>query len=99
MTERERLIELLYGIRDRCDIIDNEYIDDIADELIRNDVVPVVRCKDCVFWGDEDGFVKRADGLLFGRCRMHNYLIDGVHTGWCPAENDFCACGERRNDG
>lgn len=61
------------------------------------DVEPVVRCRDCKYWGDEDGKLQDSDGVLFARCKVHNYLIDGRHTGWCPAENDFCSCGERKD--
>ena len=60
------------------------------------DAVPIVRCKDCKYWGDEAGKLQRSDGVLFARCKVHNYLIDGRHTGWCPTENDFCSYGERK---
>ena len=60
------------------------------------DAVPVVRCWECKYWGDEDGEFPRSDGVLFARCKAHNYLIDGRHTGWCPTENDFCSYGEKR---
>lgn len=60
------------------------------------DAVPVLRCKDCKYWGDGDGKLQGSDGVLFARCTVHNYLIDGRHTGWCPTENDFCSYGERR---
>lgn len=60
------------------------------------DAVEVVRCRDCKYWGDEDGKLQDSDGVLFARCKVHNYLIDGRHTGWCPAENDFCSYGERK---
>ena len=60
------------------------------------DVVEVVRCRECKYWGDEDGKLQRSDGLLFARCIIHNYLLDGRHTGWCPTENDFCSYGERK---
>ena len=63
------------------------------------DAVPVVRCRECKHWGDEDGKLQRSDGVLFARCKVHNYLIDGRHTGWCPAENDFCSYGERKDGG
>ena len=59
------------------------------------DAVPVVRCRECKYWGDEDGKSQGEDGVLFARCNVHNYLIDGRHTGWCPAENDFCSYGEK----
>ena len=61
------------------------------------DAVPVVRCWDCKYWGDEAGKLQYSDGVLFARCKAHNYLIDGRHTGWCPTENDFCSYGERKD--
>ena len=60
------------------------------------DAVPVVKCRECKYWGDEDGKLQRSDGLLFARCKIHNYLLDGGHTGWCPTENNFCSYGERK---
>ena len=60
------------------------------------DAVTVVRCRECKYWGDEDGKLQDSDGVLFARCKVHNYLIDGRHTGWCPTENDFCSYGERK---
>ena len=60
------------------------------------DVVEVVRCRECKYWVDEDGKLQRSDGVLFARCKVHNYLLDGRHTGWCPTENDFCSYGERK---
>ena len=60
------------------------------------DAVEVLRCRDCKYWGDEDGKLQRSDGVLYARCTVHNYLIDGRHTGWCPTENDFCSYGERK---
>ena len=60
------------------------------------DVVEVVRCRECKYWGDEDGKLQRSDGVLFARCKVHNYLLDGRHTGWCPTENDFFSYGERK---
>ena len=58
--------------------------------------VDVVRCRECKYWGDEDGKLQDSDGVLFARCKIHNYLLDGRHTGWCPTENDFCSYGERK---
>ena len=60
------------------------------------DAVPVVRCRECKYWGDEDGKLQDSDGVLFARCKIHNYLLDGRHTGWCPTENDFGSYGERK---
>ena len=61
------------------------------------DAVEVLRCRDCKYWGDEAGKLQHSDGVLFARCKAHNYLIDGRHTGWCPTENDFCSYGERKD--
>ena len=60
------------------------------------DAVPVVRCRECKYWGDEDGKLQRSDGVLYARCTVHNYLIDGRHIGWCPTKNNFCSYGERK---
>ena len=65
-------------------------------EIPAADVVEVVRCRECKYWGDESGELQRSDGVLFARCKVHNYLLDGRHTGWCPTENDFCSYGERK---
>ena len=45
------------------------------------DAVPVVRCRECRYWGYASGVRQRQDGLRFA---------------WCPAEDDFCSYGERR---
>ena len=58
--------------------------------------VEMVRCRECKYWGDADGKLQHSDGVLFARCKVHNYLIDGRHTGWCPTENDFCSYGKRK---
>lgn len=69
-------------------------IEDLT-EFPAADVVEVVRCRECKYWGDEAGELQRSDGVLFARCKVHNYLLDGRHTGWCPTENDFCSYGEQ----
>lgn len=60
------------------------------------DAVPVVRCKDCKYWGDEAGVTIRTDGVRFARCKVHNLCVSGQNIGWCPTEDDFCSQGERR---
>ena len=72
------------------------YAKSFIDDAPTVDAVEVVRCRDCKYWGDESGKLQRSDGVLFVRCKVHNYLIDGRHTGWCPSENDFCSYGERK---
>lgn len=70
---------------------------DAVEEMPTVDAVEVVRCRECKYWGDEEGKLQRSDGALFARCKVHNYLLDGRHTGWCPTENDFCSYGERKD--
>lgn len=60
------------------------------------DAVPVVRCRDCKYWGDEAGVTVRADGVRFARCKVHNLCVSDRKIGWCPTEDDFCSLGERR---
>ena len=74
------------------------YAKSFIDDAPTVDAVEVLRCRDCKYWGDEAGKLQHSDGVLFARCKVHNYLIDGRHTGWCPTENDFCSYGERKGE-
>ena len=78
-------------------VYDTNAVLDSIDSQPTVDAVPVVRCRECKYWGDEDGKLQRSDGVLFARCKVHNYLLDGRHTGWCPTDNDFCSYGERKD--
>ena len=53
-----------------------------ADLLIENDFLPVVRCKDCKYWQDNN------DGYPHEECRWGR--------GETPDANDFCSYGERK---
>ena len=59
---------------------------DSAINALRNapsvDVAPVVRCKDCKYWQDNN------DGYPHEECRWGH--------GETPDSNDFCSYGERR---
>jgi hypothetical protein len=63
-----------------------------AKKLVRNivwrtpaaDVAPVVRCKDCKYWQDNN------DGYPHEECRWGH--------GETPDANDFCSYGERRGE-
>lgn len=92
--EREAAIRVVNG-QSSLTMTRSSLIDSIS-KLPAVDAVPVVRCRECKHWGDEDGKLQRSDGVLFARCKIHNYLIDGRHTGWCPTDNDFCSYGERK---
>ena len=76
------------------------WVDDamcLIDDATTVDAVEVVRCRDCKYWGDQDGILRSSDGELFARCKINNYLVDGRHIGLCPAEYDFCSYGERKD--
>ena len=101
VTNRKRLIDADKLLTNAITISNSEgqatwsavsTIDILAAPIV--DVVEIVRCRECKYWSDEDGELQRSDGVLFARCKVHNYLIDGRHTGWCPTENDFCSYGE-----
>ena len=97
-SSEKRLIDANALIKEACAEGAYGYVDakQIADAPTIN-AVEVVRCKDCKYWGDEDGKLHRSDGVLFARCKVYNYFLDGRHTGWCPTENDFCSYGERKD--
>ena len=103
MANEKRLIDANAMRDDWLENGENEYVYDtnaVLDSIDSQptvDAVEVVRCRDCTYWGDEDGKLQGSDGVLFARCKAHNYLIDGRHTGWCPSENDFCSYGERKD--
>ena len=48
------------------------------------DAVPVVRCKDCAYWQDNNG------GYPHIMCRWN--------TDETPDPDDYCSCGERREE-
>lgn len=51
------------------------------------DAVPVVRCKDCIHYGQEE----------IAWCDYHSYIADD--GSWFePDPDDYCSCGERRKD-
>lgn len=85
---REKLIEIL-----RVPIFPHELADPtevVADYLLDNDVVPVVRCKDCKYWCHlEEGF---------GDCKHPRFHINGVADPTMTAE-EFCCLGERKGNG
>ena len=72
---REKLIESLKDTRANAAWHHWGY-EESADHLIANDVVPVVRCKDCKYWHEEtehfvicsvmEGFMKKDDFCSYG---------------------------------
>ena len=55
------------------------------EDALSADVAPVVRCKDCKYWQDNN------DGYPHEECRWGH--------GETPDENDFCSYGERKTNG
>ena len=57
------------------------------------DAVPVVRCKDCIHWLNEDGLDDHVCLKIYSDGAVSCYA-------WQPREpDDFCSYGERRGDG
>lgn len=79
---REKLIDLLLDTVAEC--MPTECLADIADHLIANDVVPVVRCKDCAF-------AHPCDALA-------NYIECGQFYGMAMEKDWYCADGERKDN-
>ena len=81
--------------------IRNQYMEVVPAYFVREapavDAVEVVRCRDCKYWGDEEGIAEGRD-FRYARCNVHNYFRYGEHIGWCPKEDDFCSFGERREE-
>ena len=64
-----------------------DFFGSIADHLIANDVVPVVRCRDCKHYIPFDNECEEP----------HNhYTEDGFRE---VHDNDFCSYGERKDNG
>lgn len=71
--------------------IDDDYGYGLMDDVLRElnaqpavDAVPVVRCRGCIYWQDNNG------GYPHPECRWGN--------GETPDADDFCSYGERRDD-
>lgn len=88
--EREAIME--FPIRkDHCDkeranehfIFGIESVLEYVQNLPAADVAPVVRCKDCKYWQDNN------DGYPHEECRWGN--------GETPDANDFCSYGEQKD--
>jgi hypothetical protein len=77
MGMRKKLI----GVLDDLPVDDEWYgNEEIADHLLANDVVKVVRCKDCKHYENKN----------------INLLPHCTLCGTTKFEDDFCSCGERR---
>ena len=82
MGMREKLIKILhipFAIPEQVDIYES-----IADFFLKNDVVPVVRCKDCKN--------RTLDSFGGHCCKLHKGLA-------MVTDESFCSYGERKDNG
>lgn len=84
---RDRLVELIQNSVDGCA---SYWAELIADHLIANGVVPVVRCKDCKHCEKEYPVCNGIDEP------QPKYLCKVADTYMNP--DDYCSCGERKAD-
>lgn len=85
---RKKLIEIL-----RVPIFPHELADPtevVADYLLDNNVVPVVRCKDCKYW------LKAKEFSPFGWCLQRVNDLAYVSYKDRMEPEDFCSKGERK---
>lgn len=81
MQERERLIEILSRKIHFREGIDPAVV--VADYLLDNDIVPVVRCRECMYAKNA-----KVNKKGFRICpASHMEIVD----------DDYCSCGERRH--
>ena len=78
--EREAAIRVVNG-QSSLTMTRSSLIDSISN-IPAADVAPVVRCKDCKYWQDNN------DGYPHEECRWGH--------GETPDANDFCSYGERK---
>ena len=64
--------------------------DKIIDDISAADVAPVVRCKDCKWFADNN------DGEWYG-CQM--FQVVWITPEDAPKPDDFCSYGERKDGG
>ena len=87
MGMREKMIEVLmsrqYGF---CSY------DQMADYLLSKDVVPVVRCKNCLYYQETIG-KDSGKPCGYGSCYCKSAVITGI-----VYDEDFCSYGERKDN-
>lgn len=98
MADREKLLKIL-----NVPIYPHENIDPleaVADYLLDNDVVPVVRCKECM-WARPKDHREPTDTLreLICQCAHHQPIPAPWGARMAVKPDDFCSYGERRTDG
>ncbi len=81
-----RLIDLDYALEDMCRDADyaSDYTDRWLEELPRVDAVPVIRCKECRYWQDNNGGYPNKD------CKWREDET--------PDADDWCSGAERKEE-
>ena len=87
-TQKEKLIDILsIPIHPRIGVA---YTEVVADYLLDNDVVPIVRCKDCKHY--KEFRTKRNKQIMRLCCRMGKNDME-----YSVKPDDFCSYGERKD--
>ena len=91
--ERQKVVELILSTNVGMCIGNRMKAEEVADRLIANDVVPVVRCKDCIWFsknGHEDENSHKEDVTLhYGHCGTWRQETQACR---------FCSDGERKDN-
>jgi hypothetical protein len=94
MSDRDRLIELIKNAPTTDTVYGNiklqtpiQTVQTIADHLLANDVIKIVRCKDCRYWQDKNSI--GTQGIC--NCGEMEMSYGGE---FYPLANDFCSYGE-----
>lgn len=89
---RERLIELIQDATHGCA---KNWVEIVADHLLAHDVMEVVRCGKCKYWGrmGYDPLLERA----YGYCRNRDFPFM-CESDPSTSENDFCSYGIKKGD-
>lgn len=92
MSKRDRLIEILSRKVHPREGIDPAVV--VADFLLDNDILPVVRCQDCKYGTLPGAFAQR-----YGKPGTLTCTNRGTPCSRrLVASNDFCRYGERKED-
>ena len=92
--KNETAVDIICSICDRvypgmgCEPADCEWMKMLEEEAV--DAVPVVRCKDCKWFADNNG------GQWYG-CKM--FQVVRITPEDAPKPDDFCSYGEKRDGG
>lgn len=87
MQERKRLIEILSRKVHPREGIDPAVV--VADYLLDNDIVPVVRCRDCKWYREGEKLAP----IKF--CFRLQHPTENRQIGYNFADDDYCSYGER----